>query len=384
MTARGNRASTRIGAQHAHSPRPADQPRRVHRPPHRAEPRRPRPDARRPRRGLARRAARPDRAGVDPHRPSAGPARGALRDRGARRPAHPRRARRAAHEPHRHGLLPHHHARRHPAQRAREPGVVHGLHAVPGRDQPGSPGGPAQLPDDGDRADRAPGHQRLAARRGHRHRRGDGDDPTPHEDREQPLRRPPRHPSADDRGPRHARRADRDRRRRRRSRRARRRLLRCAVQPPDLDRRDRRLAGRDRARARRRRPRRRRHRPAGVRADDAARPARGRHRRRFGPALRRPDDVRRAARRVHRRPGVGGPRPSRAHRRRQHRHRRPPGPAPRPADPRAAHPPREGDVQHLHGAGPAGQHRRLLRRLPRPDRAAADRRAHPADGVGGR
>ena len=107
--------------------------------------RRPRPDARRPRRGLARRAARPDRAGVDPHRPPARPAR-----RPARRPrSSPPCAtlaghERAPHQPHRHGLLPHHHARRHPAQRARGPRVVHGLHPVPGRDQPGPAGGAAR------------------------------------------------------------------------------------------------------------------------------------------------------------------------------------------------------------------------------------------------
>ena len=104
---------------------------------------------------LARRAARRDRAGVDPHRPPARPAGGALGDRGPRRAPRARRPRRAAHEPHRHGLLPHDHARRHPAQRARGPGVVHGLHPVPGRDQPGPPGGAAQLPDDGRRAHRA-------------------------------------------------------------------------------------------------------------------------------------------------------------------------------------------------------------------------------------
>ena len=31
------------------------------------------------------------------------------------------------------------------------------------------------------------------------------------------------------------------------------------------------------------------------------------------------------------------------------------------ADARAAHPPREGDLEHLHGAGAARQHRRVLR-----------------------
>jgi glycine cleavage system pyridoxal-binding protein P len=47
------------------------------------------------------------------------------------------------------------------------------------------------------------------------------------------------------------------------------------------------------------------------------------------------------------------------------RPRLPPG----PADPRAAHPPREGHVQHLHRAGAAGHRVLLLRRLPRPGRA---------------
>ena len=41
------------------------------------------------------------------------------------------------------------------------------------------------------------------------------------------------------------------------------------------------------------------------------------------------------------------------------------------ADARAAHPPREGDQQHLHGAGAAGRHRGHVRRLPRAARARA-------------
>ena len=65
-----------------------------------------------------------------------------------------------------------HHAGRRPAQRAREPGLVHGLHAVPARDQPGSVGGPPELPDDGDRSHRARDGQRLPARREHRGGRG--------------------------------------------------------------------------------------------------------------------------------------------------------------------------------------------------------------------
>ena len=48
------------------------------------------------------------------------------------------------------------------------------------------------------------------------------------------------------------------------------------------------------------------------------------------------------------------------------------------ADPRAAHPPREGDEQHLHGAGAARRHGVDVRRLPRPRRACARiaRRVH--------
>ena len=42
-----------------------------------------------------------------------------------------------------------------------------------------------------------------------------------------------------------------------------------------------------------------------------------------------------------------------------------PGLPPRAADPRAAHPPREGDHQHLHRAGAARRDRRAVRRLPR-------------------
>ena len=44
---------------------------------------------------------------------------------------------------------------------------------------------------------------------------------------------------------------------------------------------------------------------------------------------------------------------------------------PRPPDPRAAHPPREGHEQHLHGAGPARDRRLDVRGLPRPRRASA-------------
>ena len=63
--------------------------------------------------------------------------------------------------------------------------------------------------------------------------------------------------------------------------------------------------------------------------------------------------------------------------RRLGRRRGPPGVPARPADPRAAHPPRQGDVQHLHRAGAAGRRRVDVRRLPRPRGPARDRAAHP-------
>ena len=76
---------------------------------------------------------------------------------------------------HRHGLPRLHHAARHPAQRAGEPGLVHAVHALPGGDRPGPAGGAAQLPDHGGGPHRPAAGQRLAARRGHRGRGGDGD-----------------------------------------------------------------------------------------------------------------------------------------------------------------------------------------------------------------
>ena len=74
---------------------------------------------------------------------------------------------------HRPGLLRHAHAARHPAQRARESGVVHRVHAVPAGDLAGPPRGAGQLPDDGLRPHRHGDRQRVDARRGDRRRRGD-------------------------------------------------------------------------------------------------------------------------------------------------------------------------------------------------------------------
>ena len=64
---------------------------------------------------------------------------------------------------------------------------------------------------------------------------------------------------------------------------------------------------------------------------------------------------------------------ARAHRRRVEGRPRPAGVPAGHADARAAHPPREGDEQHLHRAGAAGDHGGDVRRLPRARRAAAHR-----------
>ena len=127
----------------------------------------------------------------------------------------------------------------------------------------------------------------------------------------------------------------------------------------------------------RRRDGRGRRRPA--RAHAAGVPGRdGRRRgRRLLPALRRPAVLRRPARRLHvraRRPRAA---PARPPGRRLGRLRGPPGLPARAADPRAAHPSRQGHLQHLHRAGAARRGRVDVRRLPRSRRAADDRAAHP-------
>ena len=105
----------------------------------------------------------------------------------------------------------------------------------------------------------------------------------------------------------------------------------------------------------------------------AAAPA-GRDRRRRGgrlvAALRRAARLRRAPRRLHRHPRRPQAHAARSPGRRVGRRRRAPGLPPHAADPRAAHPPREGHQQHLHRPGAAGRHGRPVRRLPRPRRAS--------------
>ena len=104
---------------------------------------------------------------------------------------------------------------------------------------------------------------------------------------------------------------------------------------------------------------------------------RRRRRRRLHPALRRAAGLRRPARRLH--GGARGPRaaPARPPGRRLRRRGRPAGLPARAADPRAAHPPRQGDLQHLHRPGAARRDGLDVRRLPRPRRAADDRRGAP-------
>ena len=109
----------------------------------------------------------------------------------------------------------------------------------------------------------------------------------------------------------------------------------------------------------------RRRRPSRAVAARVARRVGRRRRRRLVAALRRADGLRRPARRLPRHArrvqALAAGTPRRRHGRRAGRSRVPP----RAADARAAHPPREGDVEHLHGAGAARGHREHVRRVPR-------------------
>ncbi len=201
------------------------------------------------------------------------------------------------------------------------------------------------------------------------------------------LRRRRRRPSADARGRAHARRAARHRDRRRGAVLGgiARRVRRAAAIPRHVRPRDR-PRRRRRRRACARRARRRRRRPARADAAEAARRMGRRRRRRLEPALRRADGLRRSARGLLRdarrvQAQHAGP----ARRRDGRRERRPRVP-PRAADARAAHPSREGDVEHLHRAGPARRDGRHVRGLSRAGRARRDRaaRASADDGARGR
>ena len=280
------------------------------------------------------------------------------------------------------GYHAHPHARRDPAQRAREPGLVHGLHAVPGRDLAGPARGARQLPDDGDcdltgmaianasmlDEATAAAEAMTLARRSVKCKSdtlvvaGDCHPQTIEvlQTRAEPL-------GLDDRARQFGRgvgRADR-----------RRRLLRRPRAMAGDERRAPRHACR---RAEDPRPRRRLHRrrrPARAHARHAAGRAGRRHRLRDDAALRHADGLRRPARRLPRLPRRVQARPARPARRRQHRRPRRHRVPPRAADARAAHPAREGDLEHLHGAGPARGRRQHVRRLPRARGTEAHRRA---------
>ena len=108
----------------------------------------------------------------------------------------------------------------------------------------------------------------------------------------------------------------------------------------------------------------------------------GRHRGRLEPALRRPAVLRRSARGVHLRPGQAGALAARAAGRCLPGRGRDAGVPARAADPRTAHPAREGDLEHLHRAGAAGGHREHVRGLPRPPRTGRHRDGRARRGVG--
>ena len=116
-----------------------------------------------------------------------------------------------------------------------------------------------------------------------------------------------------------------------------------------------------------------RRRPAGADADHPAGRDRCRRGLRQHPTLRRANGIRRTARRLSGRarqpcPAAAGPAGRGVGGR-----RRIAGLPAVAADPRAAHPPRQGDQQHLHRAGSAGGDRRDVRQLSRRRRPDRDR-----------
>ena len=256
-------------------------------------------------------------------------------------------------------------------------GIPDQLHALPARDRPGHAEGPVRVPDPGRDADRHGGRQRLDVRRLDRLRRGDADGAPADEAREggavgrpaSAIRRRRGDARASGRRYDRAPAARRPRRRGHRCRDRRRDELRHRPEPGLLRQSARPRADR-RGRARARRPRDRGLHRAGLarRPAFAGRDGR-RHRRRRGPVDRQRADVRRPLRRTVRdaaevrAPDAGPPR------RRDGGRRRPAQLRADAVDPRAAHPAREGDEQHLHQLGP------VRARLLDPPRAA--RRSGP-------
>ncbi|CAA9349907.1 MAG: Glycine dehydrogenase [decarboxylating] (glycine cleavage system P protein), partial [uncultured Nocardioidaceae bacterium] len=173
----------------AHPVGPRDR-RPLRRPPHRAEPGRAGQDAGAARRREPRGARELRGPGGHPRDRAAAARRRAFRAGGARRAARPGRPEPRDGADDRPGLLRHPHPAGGPAQRHGEPGLVHRLHAVPARDQPGPARGAAELPDGHHRPHRAGRRWRVPARRGHR--RGRGDDAGPPQQQGAGGRRVPR------------------------------------------------------------------------------------------------------------------------------------------------------------------------------------------------
>ena len=111
----------------------------------------------------------------DPHQPGTGSAAADRRGGGDRRAAHVGGEERRRKIADRHGLSRHAHAAGDPAECAGEPRLVHRRHTLSGGNCARPAGGAAQLPDDDLRPDSDGDRQRLAAGRGHRGGRGDGD-----------------------------------------------------------------------------------------------------------------------------------------------------------------------------------------------------------------
>ena len=125
----------------------------------------------------------------------------AVGTRHARRAARVRRAEHGQPVDDRPRLLRHDHAGGDQAQRAREPELVHRVHALPAGDLPGPARGADQLPDHGHRPHRPRHRERVDARREHRRRRGRCCWPAaPPSPTSQRLRRRRGHPAADQGG----------------------------------------------------------------------------------------------------------------------------------------------------------------------------------------
>src|SRR4051812_34831973 len=357
-------------------------------PVHEHDARGPAGDARGDRRRLARGALRPPDPRRGALRPRARPPAGHARAGRLRAPARAGRAQRLGRG---RDLLP---RRRHVRPlRARGRRHAHGalgvpdaVHALPAGGLAGRAAGDVRVPDGDQRAHRAAGLERerlRGAERGRRRR-------VPREDRQrqEPRRRLEGGPSAQPRDAAHD--GGRVRGGGRRGRHARRRHRpRCVgcgdrsehqrgrlpePEPP------RRRRGRERAGAGGEGLAGGRHRllrPHPARHPHAAGRVRRRRRRRGGPDARQPPGLRRPVLRPlcrHRRVPAPNARPHRgrdAGRRWAPRIRAP------PADAGAAHPPREGDLEHLHRAGAERARRRRVPVVARPPRARRARRADP-------